>query len=61
GRLVGTLLSGAMFLLGGMPACLWTSSLLVAAAALVSTRLPPPPRQLQVAAIGDRPAGPSPD
>ncbi len=46
GRLVGTLLSGAMFLLGGLQACLWTSSLLVAAAALVSTRLPAPPRQL---------------
>ena len=44
GRLVGTLLSGGMFLLGGLQACLWTSSLLVAAAALVSTRLPLPPR-----------------
>jgi MFS family permease len=47
GRLVGTLLSGAMFLVGGMQACLWTSSLLVAAAALVSCRLPEPPRQRQ--------------
>lgn len=46
GRLVGTLLSGAMFVLGGMQACLWTSSLLVAAAALVSIRLPAPPRSL---------------
>ncbi|MFM7674000.1 MAG: organoarsenical effux MFS transporter ArsJ [Synechococcus sp.] len=45
GRLVGTLLSGAMFLKGGLPACLWTSTALVAAAALVSTRLPVPPRQ----------------
>ena len=44
GRLVGTLLSGAMFLLGGMQACLWTSTALVAAAALVSSRLPAPPR-----------------
>jgi len=42
GRLVGTLLSGAMFLLGGMQACLWTSTALVAAAALVSSRLPAP-------------------
>ncbi|MFN9570972.1 MAG: organoarsenical effux MFS transporter ArsJ [Cyanobacteriota bacterium] len=49
GRLVGTLLSGAMFLVGGMQACLWTSTALVAAAALVSTRLPAPPRQLQAA------------
>ena len=40
GRLMGTLLSGAMFLLGGLQACLWTSSLLLAAAALVSARLP---------------------
>jgi predicted MFS family arabinose efflux permease len=49
GRLVGTLLSGAMFLVGGMQACLWTSTALVAAAFLVSTRLPTPPRQLQQA------------
>jgi predicted MFS family arabinose efflux permease len=49
GRLVGTLLSGAMFLLGGMQACLWTSTALVAAAFLVSTRLPTPPRQLKPA------------
>jgi hypothetical protein len=47
GRLVGTLLSGGMFLLGGLQACLWTSSLLVAAAFLVSTQLPAPPRQLR--------------
>jgi MFS family permease len=47
GRLVGTLLSGGMFLVGGLQACLWTSSLLVAAAFLVSTRLPAPPRPLQ--------------
>jgi hypothetical protein len=46
GRLVGTLLSGAMFLVGGMLACLLTSTALVAAAFLVSTHLPPPPRQL---------------
>ncbi|MFY8148465.1 MAG: organoarsenical effux MFS transporter ArsJ [Prochlorococcaceae cyanobacterium] len=45
GRLMGTLLSGGMFLLGGLQACLWTSTLLVAAAALVSTRLPAPTRQ----------------
>jgi predicted MFS family arabinose efflux permease len=44
GRLMGTMLSGAMFLLGGIQACLFTSSLLVAAAWLVSTRLPEPRR-----------------
>jgi predicted MFS family arabinose efflux permease len=47
GRLVGTLLSGGMILLGALQACLWTSSLLVAPAFLVSTRLPAPPRQLR--------------
>ena len=48
GRLVGTLLSGAMVLVGGLQACLWTSTLLLAAAWLVSGRLPepkPPARQ----------------
>jgi len=50
GRLVGTLLSGGMFLLGGMQACLWTSTALVAAAALVSTRLPPTERRSAAAA-----------
>jgi len=47
GRLVGTLLSGGMFLAGGLQACLWTSTLLVAGAFLASTRLPAPPRQVQ--------------
>ena len=41
GRLLGTVLSGALFLFGGMKACLWASCLLVGAAWLVSTRLPP--------------------
>ena len=40
GRLLGTVLSGALFLWGGLPACLWTSALLVLAAWLVGTRLP---------------------
>ena len=47
GRLIGTLLSGALFVFGGMQACLAASALLVAAAFLVSTRLPNPPRRLQ--------------
>jgi hypothetical protein len=45
GRLLGTLLSGALFVVGGLQACLWSSTLLVGLAAVVSTRLPPPPRQ----------------
>ena len=42
GRLLGTLLSGGLFLVGGMQACLWASSLLVALAFLAGLRLPPP-------------------
>ncbi len=40
GRLLGTVLSGALFLLGGLQACLWASTLLVAAAWLVGNGLP---------------------
>ena len=45
GRLVGTLLSCAVFMIGGseaggMQACLWSSSLLVLLSSLVSLRLP---------------------
>ncbi len=40
GRLIGTLLSGALFLWGGMQACLWMSCLMVALAFVTSTRLP---------------------
>jgi predicted MFS family arabinose efflux permease len=46
GRLLGTVLSGALFLVGGLQACLWSSAVLVGLAAMVSTRLPTPPRQL---------------
>ena len=45
GRLLGTLLSGGLFLVGGMQACLWASCLLVALAFLAGMRLPPPLRQ----------------
>ena len=45
GRLVGTLLSGGLFLVGGIQACLWASAIMVGLAWLVSTRLPAPPRQ----------------
>jgi MFS family permease len=40
GRLLGTVLSGALFVIGGIQACLWVSSVLVGAAWLVSNRLP---------------------
>jgi hypothetical protein len=43
------MLSGVLFLVGGLQACLWCSTLLVALAAVVSTRLPTPPRQLSPA------------
>jgi hypothetical protein len=49
GRLVGTMLSGALFLVGGLQACLWCSALLVGLAFAASTRLPTPPRQLSPA------------
>jgi hypothetical protein len=39
GRLLGTLLSGALFLVGGLPLCLWASSGLVALAWLSTQRL----------------------
>ena len=53
GRLVGTLLSGAVFLLGrtesgGMQACLWCSTLLVVLSFLASLRLPAPSRAASV-------------
>jgi hypothetical protein len=46
GRLLGTLLSGWVYLQGGLQACLWCSSLLVALSWLASRRLPQLPRQL---------------
>ncbi len=52
GRLVGTLLSGAVFLGGGMPACLWCSALLVGLSWLTSLRLPPVPRPLATDVAG---------
>ena len=41
GRLLGTLLSGWVYLHGGIQACLWVSSLLVGLSWLSSLRLPP--------------------
>jgi hypothetical protein len=40
GRLLGTLLSGIMYLVGGLPGCLWGSTALVLAAAALTLRLP---------------------
>ena len=40
GRLIGTLLSGVVFQLGGLVACLWVSAAFVLTAALISLRLP---------------------
>lgn len=39
GRLVGTLLSGLMFLVGELSACLWTSSVMLLAASLLTLPL----------------------
>jgi MFS family permease len=44
GRLLGTLLSGWLYLQGGLPACLWISTLLLGLSFLSSLQLPPPPR-----------------
>jgi len=40
GRLLGTLLSGASYLLGGLPACLITTTILALTAAIINLRLP---------------------
>ena len=42
GRLTGTLLSGGLFLTGGMQTCLWASTALVGLAFITSSRLPAP-------------------
>ncbi len=40
GRLLGTVLSGWLFQVSGLAACLWVSALLIATAAIISLRLP---------------------
>ncbi|MOA31615.1 hypothetical protein D3C78_1527820 [compost metagenome] len=40
GRLLGTLLSGLVFQLHGLEACLWLSTLFILLAALISLGLP---------------------
>ena len=39
GRLVGTLLSGLMFVAGGLSACLWTSSIMLLVALVLTLPL----------------------
>ena len=41
GRLVGTLLSGLMYQLAGLPGCLWMSMAFALAAGALSVFLPP--------------------
>ena len=50
GRLLGTLLSGWLYLQGGLQACLWCSALLVALSWFSSLRLPALPHQCAAAA-----------
>jgi MFS family permease len=40
GRLLGTLLSGTMYLVAGLPACLWTAAALTFIASISSLKLP---------------------
>ena len=40
GRLIGTVLSGWVYQVAGLAACLWISAIFIAAAALVSLWLP---------------------
>jgi predicted MFS family arabinose efflux permease len=49
GRLLGTLLSGWVYLAGGMQACLWCSAALVGLSWLSSQSLPAIPTQLRTA------------
>jgi predicted MFS family arabinose efflux permease len=46
GRLVGTLLSGVMYLVAGLPGCLWVSTAFVLAAAGLTMLLPSTPRAM---------------
>jgi predicted MFS family arabinose efflux permease len=48
GRLVGTLLSGVLYLWGGLPVALWGSTAFVVATWLLSLRLPPIPDDVQI-------------
>ncbi len=47
GRLLGTVLSGWVYQVAGLTACLWVSSALVVVACALSTRLPQRGRQTE--------------
>lgn len=40
GRLIGTILSGVMFQIGGLAACLWTASIMIALSVFGASKLP---------------------
>ena len=48
GRLVGTLLSGLLYLWGDLPAALWGSAAFVVLTGLFALRLPPMPQHVAV-------------
>ena len=48
GRLVGTLLSGVLYLWGGLDAAMWGSAAFVAITWLLTLRLPPVPANVEV-------------
>ena len=48
GRFVGTLLSGVLYLWGGLPAALWGSTTFVAITWLLTLRLPPIPDNINI-------------
>jgi predicted MFS family arabinose efflux permease len=54
GRLVGTLLSGIMYLWGGLTAALWASAIFVALTWLLTLRLPELPGNPQLARVRRR-------
>ena len=55
GRLLGTLLSGALYQYAGLTACLWMAALLTGVAVLASLNLPAP-ESVKKSAQADRPA-----
>ncbi len=51
GRLVGTMLSGTLYLWGGLDAALWGSTAFLVATALLTLRLPPIPARVEVTRV----------
>ena len=54
GRLVGTLLSGVLYLAGGLSAALWGSAVFVALTMLFTLRVPPMPLNTGAGAVASR-------